>query len=609
MKNFKYIFGILGMLFIVIFIIPSCQKNPLSLKPLGKVSSVAVWKDPNLAQAFINNIYRGLGDPFDIDMVASYVDDAEFTPDWGVHDFNNSQLTPDLIPGWSVDWFGPNTLDMTWASLYKNIRACNLFFENVNQVQFTDPAAKQEMEGEVHFLRAYLYSKLTALYGGVPIITKAYTLSDKYSVPRNTYADCISFIVHDCDTAATLLPEVQTGDNIGRATKGAALALKARVLLYAASDLHNKISEFFPGYANPELLGYTSGSQQDRWQAAKDAAKAVIDMGIYSLAPASGNSLASIGESYSKIFISESSPEDIFVRYYTPQNWVEDNDWSTDNPGQFNGPNGYHCWGNNTPTEDLVDAFEMADGTPFSWSNPSEAAYPYKNRDPRFYADILYEGAKWKERPADVQKYDPVGIIQVGTWQTWSGGKEVDKYGLDSRKGPIENWNGTYTGYYSRKFIDPSVDAQYFAQGVPWRYIRYTEVLLNYAEACIEMGQDAEARTYLNMIRHRVGMPDITSSGDALLKDYRNERRVEMCYEEQRFFDVRRWGLGPEGYHPVHAVSVVYKLLPDNTTATVPTITPYVYQQRSWNNKAYFFPISRTEMDKNSKLIQNPGYN
>lgn len=602
MKKFKYIFG---MLLIVTLLLPSCKKDFLSLKPLGELSSVAVWKDPVLVQKFINNIYNGIGDPFDIDMVASYVDDAEFTPDWGVHDFNNSLLTPDLIPGWSQRR-GPNTLDMRWASLYKNIRACNLFFENVNQVQFNDPTVKQGMIGEVHFLRAYLYQMLVALYGGVPLITKAYTLTDKYDVPRATYANSISFIVHDLDTAAALLPEVQAGDNIGRATKGAALALKSRVLLYAASDLHNKVSEFFPGYAHPELLGYTSGSQQARWQAAKDAAKAVIDMGIYSLAPAPGNSIASIGEAYSKIFISQSTSEDIFVKYYTPQSWKG----SSGNPGRYNGPNGYHNWGNNTPTGDLVDAFEMADGTPFSWENPAEAAHPYKNRDPRFYADILYEGAKWRKRPADVQKIDPVGIIQVGTWQTWdaASGKEVNKYGLDMRKGPIESWNGTYTGYYVRKLIDPSVDGQYFAQGVPWRYIRYTEVLLNYSEASIELGQDAEARTYLNMIRHRVGMPDITASGAALLKSYRNERRVEMTYEQQRFFDVRRWGMGPSGYHPVHAVSVVYKLLPDHTTATVPTITPYVYQQRSWKNKAYFFPISRTEMEKNDKLIQNPGY-
>ena len=606
MKKFKFI---IASLFLATLFLYSCQKN-LNLTPMGSFSSATVWKDPNLVQAFVNNIYRGLGIPFDINMMASYVDDAEFTPDWGVHDFNNCILTPDQIPG-IAGWFGANMNQMLWRPLYKEIRNCNLFFENINKVPFTDPARKQRMIGEVHFLRAYFYHELTALYGGVPIIKKAYKLTDNFIVPRNTYAQCIAFEVADCDTAASLLPEVETGDNNGRATKGAALALKSRILLYAASDLHNKVSSIFPGYAHPELLGYTSGSQQARWQAAKDAAKAVMDLGIYSLAPAPGNTPQTIGESYSKIFLSQSTPEDIFVRYFTPKNYIEENNWSIGNPGLFCEPNGYHCWGNNTPTGDLVDAFEMDNGTPFSWKNPAEAAAPYKNRDPRFYADILYEGARWKPRPADLQKYDPIGIIQVGTWQKWdaSTGTMVEKYGLDSRHSPVENWNGTYTGYYLRKFIDPSVDAQYNAQGIPWRFFRYTEILLNYSEACIELGEDAEARTYLNMIRHRVGMPDITVSGDSLLQAYRNERRVEMCYEEQRFFDIRRWAIGPKGYHPVHAVHVLYKLLPNHQTDSVPTITPYVYQQRSWNNKAYFYPITRDEMNRNDKLIQNPGYN
>ncbi len=608
MKKFKYI---ITMSLLALVLLSGCKKNFLNLTPLGKFSGAAVWKDPNLVQTFVNGIYNDLGDPWSIDMLASYVDNAEFTPDWGVHDFNNSLLTPDLIPGWSVNWSGPYTYNMMWRPLYKDIRSCNLFFEKVNQVPFVDPARKKRMIGEVHFLRAYFYQELAALYGGVPLITKAYKLTDNFIVPRSTYAETINFIVNDCDTAAALLPEVETGDNNGRATKGAALALKSRVLLYAASDLHNEISTIFPGYAHPDLVGYTSGSQRARWEAAQAAAKAVIDMGIYSLAQVSGNSTASIAKGYANIFISKSTSEDIFVRYFTPESYIEDNNWAEGNPGLFDQPNGYHCWGNNTPTGDLVDAFEMADGTPFSWENPTEAAAPYKNRDPRFYADILYEGAKWRPRPKDLQKYDPVGIIQMGTWQTWDAatGKMVEKYGLDSRKGPVESWNGTYTGYYLRKFMDPSVDAQYFAQDVPWRFFRYTEILLNYAEASIELGQDATARTYLNMIRHRVRMPDITASGAALLKAYRNERRVELAYEGQRFFDVRRWAMGPSGYHPVHAVKIVYKLLPDHKTDTVPTITPYIYQQRSWQNKAYFFPISRNEMNRNDKLIQNPGYN
>jgi hypothetical protein len=133
--------------------------------------------------------------------------------------------------------------------------------------------------------------------------------------------------------------------------------------------------------------------------------------------------------------------------------------------------------------------------------------------------------------------------------------------------------------------------------------------LLNYAEACIELGEDAEALTYLNMIRKRAFMPDITVTGAALKTEYRNERRIEMVYEDQRFFDVRRWMIGPEAYHDVHGVQIVYKLNPDHTTAAIPTITPVLIMTGKWEDKAYFFPITRSEMNKNDLLVQLPGYN
>ncbi|MEP7258492.1 MAG: RagB/SusD family nutrient uptake outer membrane protein [Flavitalea sp.] len=132
---------------------------------------------------------------------------------------------------------------------------------------------------------------------------------------------------------------------------------------------------------------------------------------------------------------------------------------------------------------------------------------------------------------------------------------------------------------------------------------------MNYAEACMELGQEAEARTYLNMIRKRAGMPDITESGQALKDRYRNERRIELAFEEHRFWDVRRWLIGEEAYVPIGGVSVIYKLLPDHTTSPTPTYTPIVGQLRAWDDKSYFLPILRDEMNKNIKLVQNPGFN
>lgn len=601
----KNILSTCGIIMCVMVLITSCKKDFLDTKPSTEFSGNDVWNDPNLIQAFVNGIYLNVDNPTnggDGLLKAEFVD--EMQDQWfSFFEFNNSLITPDDLAKWPHE---------DWAKLYKNIRACNVFFEKINgtanfeSVKTDNVLLKDRMSGEVHFLRAYLYHQLVSLYGGVPIIKKAYGLNDVFEVKRDTYSDCISFIAKECDSAAMLLPVVQSGSNMGRVTKGAALALKARVLLYAASDLHNK--SVFPGYAHQEFIRYTDGNQQSRWKAARDAAKAVIDLGAYKLYKANPAPGESISQNFGEIFTSDGTEEDIWVRYFksTSLNGTPD----LNSLSLVSGPNGYHLYGQDTPSGEIADHFEMADGTPFSWSDPVKSFQPYNNRDPRFYASILYEGARFKPRPADVSNLDPIGVIQVGTWQQWNSttNSMVEVYGLDSRKGPVENFNGGYTGYYLKKFINPAINGQFSTNNTPWRYMRYAEVLLNYAEACIELKDEAEAKATLNLIRKRAGMPDITDSGLALRNRYRNERRVELAFEEHRFYDVRRWVIAPEAYQQFSGVNVVYKLNSDHTTATIPTITPIVVQRSSWLDKAYLFPISRDEMNKNSLLVQNPNY-
>lgn len=277
----------------------------------------------------------------------------------------------------------------------------------------------------------------------------------------------------------------------------------------------------------------------------------------------------------------------------------------------LSGPNGYHLRGSNAPIDNIVRDYELKDGTKFNWDNPEHAAHPYLNRDPRFYTSIFYEGAKWRQRSPSEQYLDPIGQIQVGRWEKWDYEKNqmYIQWGLDTRNGPVSPFEGAYTGYYIRKWMDPNVDAQFNIPDVPYRWIRYAEILLNYAEACIELGEDAEARTYINMIRRRAGMPPVIEAGNELRERYRNERRIELAFERHRFFDVRRWLIAPQAYTPGSImVDVVYKLLPGKTTAKVPTITPKVHYPYHWDDHAYFLPIMRNEMNKNSKLIQNPGY-
>ena len=263
------------------------------------------------------------------------------------------------------------------------------------------------------------------------------------------------------------------------------------------------------------------------------------------------------------------------------------------------------------------------DGSKFDWNKPEHAKAPYDNRDPRLRSTILYEGSPWKPRSASAAPLDPSNQIQTGEYEVVSGGAKKTHFGLDTRKSSIEDWNGSYTGYYMRKFTDPNpglVDQNSWQQ-VPWPFLRYTEAVFNYVEACIELGEDVEARRWLNQIRFRAGMPAVTETGDALRQRYRNERRVEMVFEEQRYHDARRWMIAPTTLgRKASIINVKGTLKAGKTVSTYkydPTSYDYTYtvgkidpgkENRNWDDKIYFLPIHRDEMNRNNKLVQNPGY-
>ncbi|MDR6196766.1 RagB/SusD family nutrient uptake outer membrane protein [Siphonobacter sp. SORGH_AS_0500] len=610
----------LGFVAVLAFM-ASCNGDFVNKQPLGEVVLSGVWQDGPLAEAFVSEIYNGFGQGgFDEQMLASLTDEALFThPGRGINTFTEARSNPA-----DIGWIN-NTYE--WGAMYSRIRACNLAIENLSTPQFSDATLATRLLGEAKFMRAYFYQQLTRYYGGVPIIDRAYKLGEAdYTVKRNTYEECITFITKDLDDAATALK----GKSLlpGRATEAAALALKSRVLLYAASDLHDiptakTKSTTIAGFSNPEVLGYTSGSRADRWQKAKAAAKAVISLGSYGYelnlsAPVSKDQGTT---NYINVSTAKNGGEKdlILGRYFTDLKdeagaWV----------GRNNGPNGYHNWAGNTPLQNLVDDYEMMDGSKFDWSDATKAATPYQNRDPRFYGTILYDGAPWKPRPSDVAGKDPNNQIQTGQYQvTNSSGAVVAVAGLDTRQSSVEDWNGSRTGYYMRKFIDPnpSIVDQNTRQQVPWPLIRYTEAVLNYVEACIELGEDAEAKTYLNKIRFRAGMPAITETGSALRDRYRNERRIEMAYEEQRYHDARRWMIAPNTLGQQARIVQITGTLKSGKTVSLykydPNSYTYKYQvtnidpgieNRKWLDKMYFVPINRDEMNRNNKLVQNPGY-
>jgi hypothetical protein len=606
----------------------SCDQEFLNTKPLDKISSAATWADGPLSEAFVFNVYSFLGyGGFEEQALAAYTDEAMFThAGRNINTFTEGTESPNNI-AWVSDTYG-------WDKMYLAIREANVALENLPTATFTNATLKDRLIGESYFLRAYYYQQLLRFYGGVPLISKSYGLNEDYTVARSSYDECVKFIVSDLDNAIKLLDGKPSTP--GRATKLSAMALKARVLLYAASDLHDgptakAKSPVLASYQNIDLLAYPSGDRAARWQAAKAAAKAVLDATTgYKLnltAPVSVeegknnyNAIAMGGQS--AVADPAAASELLFQRTHTALYTQEDN-WPLGgiHYGINNRPNGYHNWAGNTPIQQLVDDYEMMDGTKFDWNNATHKAAPYENRDPRFYASVLYDGAPWKPRPADVAALDPANQIQTGYYDDGKGGV---LNGIDTRESAVENWNGSRTHYYTRKFIDPNpalADNQSSAQVIPWPFIRYTEMALSYAEASIETGDEAEALKWINKIRFRSGMPAVNDKGTALRDRLRNERRIELSYEEHRYHDARRWmiaastvGRGVKSIHvdaklkPGMTAPATYKYDKNRYTYNYTVEDNTSNETRTWNDKMYYRALSRNEVLRNTKLVQNPGY-
>lgn len=624
----KKLFLIIGFVVGLAILIISCKKDFLNTTPKDSISSETTWSDGPLSEAYMFNVYSFLGyGGFEEQALAAYTDEAMFThAGRNINTFTEGSETA-KSPAWISDTY-------SWARMYKAIRNANVAINRLPTSTFDDDVLRERLLGEAYFLRAYYYHQLVRYFGGVPIIENPYGLNEDYTIARNTFEECINFIVGDLDKAAQML----TGKAVtnGRASKLSAMALKARVLLYAASDLHDATtakanSTLINTYPDIELIAYTGGDRQARWQAAKVAAKAVMDEGqgyrlnlTSPVTPEEGKmnyiSIALGGQS--AVGDAAASVELLFQRTHTAL-YTQEDGWPLGgiHYGINNGPNGYHNWAGNTPIQQLVDDYEMMDGSKFDWNNATHKADPYANRDPRFYGTILYDGAEWKPRPSDVAAIDPVNQIQTGYYANGSGGIIN---GVDTRESAVENWNGSRTHYYTRKFIDPNpglADNQSNAQVIPWPFLRYTEAVLNYAEACIELGEEAEARDWINKIRFRAAMPAIADAGTALKDRYRNERRVELAYEEHRYHDARRWMIAASTVGRGIKAIKVEATVKAGQSAIVPyrhdkTVYNYVYtvvdntenETRVWKDKMYYRPIADGEISKNEKLKQNPGY-
>ncbi len=397
---------------------------------------------------------------------------------------------------------------------------------------------------------------------------------------------------------------------MGRATKGAALALKSRILLFAASDLTAD------GTAENELVGYKGADRAALWTAAKNAAKALMDLGTYQLADFGAPNQSAVAQNFFNFFESKdlSSDEIIWGKMFLKDVG------SSNQMNLINGTNGFVMYGCNAPTGNLADAFQMEDGTPFSnhykvdnngyYKNVSSkysSPNMYYNREPRFYASILYDSAVWQKRYPDLAQRDPLGIYDRRTRITIQNGQVVSKiYGIDTRQGPIDGDDGTYTGYTFKKYLDDEVyGTETNNNDNAWLEFRYTEIVLNYAEACLELNEISEASNYINMVRNRAGLPDFT--GD-ITEALRYERRIEFVYEDIRFYDMRRWKILDQTLQDATGVDIIETTNLDNNTKTTTWQQINVQQRGPAVKKLYWVPIPIDEINRAPQLVQNPGY-
>lgn len=496
-------------------------------------------------------------------MMASASDEAEYT------------LETSSIQMFNVgSWNAKNNPDGgSWWNNFRGIYLVNHFLANSDNLDLEmyrlnpDDIGHEQYQNrldnikrwkyEVRFLRAYFYFELIKRYGGVPVITRPVEIGDSF--PRNTLDSCVNFIVKECDDIAWVLPVKYTEqENLGRATRGAVLALKSRVLLYAASDLFNSPEKWASGYANKDLISVKPIDRKERWKRAADAAKNVIDLTDAGYA---------LSNNYQGVFRSYTDAEIILARRDGASNDFE----------KANYPVGYDLGNSgNTPSLNLLDDYEMLDGTAFDWNNKNHAANPYRGRDPRLAFTILSNMTKFNGRPVEC----------------WTGGR-------DGKGVP----RATKTGQYLLKYIDPELNLLEGRTSVhTWVLIRLAEVYLNYIEALNEyQPAHSDIKIYYNKIRQREGikMPELPDGldQDAVRQKIRHERRIELAFEDHRLWDARRWMIAADNEKGKGVLNIPLRGLEILNRGGVPSYTPIEIEKRNFEPKMYLYPIPQGDLD------------
>lgn len=546
MRN-QYLKLLIGIMALVLtgICFSSCKKY-LDVTAKDQVTDATLWSSTETGDLFLNNIYAGIPSQNTDDPLDNYSDNS-INGQAGKYSgdvYANSSYTPSN---------GPDR----WG-LYGNIRACNIFIDKVNASKLPDDWKTLRL-AEARYLRAYFYSLLWTYYGGVPIITDVLdrnSQGDSIFRARSTDAETFDFITSECKAIAGDLPLEAAA---GRATRGAALTLEGWCELFNASALKNPDND------------------KARWALAAATNKAVMDLKVYSLFP-----------DYGQMFMEENNNnvEVIFEREHLGGTALANTRTYVDGPRWVNG--NLQSWGQVDPTQDIVDEYEMANGLPIT--DPAsgyDPDHPYENREQRFYQSVVYDGSVWLDFTM------------------------VMKQGVGSRnETDLSNSStSTKTGYYLRKGMDPRYAAVYNDQNsASFIIFRYAEVLLSYAEAQNEaVGPDGSVYDAVNQVRARSALPPLPTGldQDDMRAAIRRERRIELAFEDKRWYDLIRWKLAEKNLNgSLHAI-----VIQNENGKWVYNTKPAAGGQRTfYANKNYLMPIPQYAMDKNEKLTQNPNY-
>lgn len=540
----------------LILLVSSCE-DFLDVTPKDRVSDAVLWTDQNNVELFLNRIYGGIQGPYGTHYPVE---------NWSDNSMNGVELTEQIL--FAISGYTPSdnlhgydwTIQREW-NYYDLIRSTNLFIQNVSESNDLPADWKVGRLAEARFLRAYFYSILATYYGGVPIITDVLNYStqgDDIFRPRNSAEETFKFIADECDAIADDLPVT---NEPGRAGRGAALALKGWVELYWASPLYN------------------GSNDKTRWAKAAATYQRVMDLGIYDLFP-----------DYGSLFLeaNNNNVEVIFDKPYLGGTALGSSKEGLQGPA-FSDDGKLLSWGAINPTQELVDEYCMANGLPITDPDSGyDPQNPYVNREKRFYQSIVYDGSEW--------------LGQTVTMKQGVGSPNATDLSSANER--------TNTGYYSRKGMDPQYAVPGHTQLGSANFIifRYAEILLGYAEAQNEaVGPDLSVYEAVNKVRDRVDLPPLEEgmSQEDMRIAIQRERRVELAFEEKRWFDLLRLKIAEDklnGYSHAMVIEMEGGEWKYN-------IVPAAGGQRIfYPDRNYVLPIPQSAIDRNSKLTQNPNY-